>query len=365
LSKENPLSTVHKNNLQETCGKCHANVNASFVTFDPHANPENKQDSPLLYYVHAGMLGLLYGVFGLFSVHTLLWYQRTVVANMRGELHHFKQNEEGPWIIRFAWTPRIIHGLVMMSFLGLAFTGIPIRFSYVGWTQQLVSVLGGIEVFRFFHRFFAVITFGYAIAYLVHILRRIFVQKERRLLYGPGSMVPRFKDLKDVWHQIRWFLYMGQPARLDRWTYWEKFDYFAVFWGIPVIGLSGLLLWFPGFFTNFLPGYILNVAKVVHSEEAMLAVGFIFIFHFFHTHLRPESFPMDLVIFTGSMPLERFKKERPEEYERLEQSGELDKYLTTPPSPRVRRYSYLIGTIGLATGVVLIVLILYSVLFHD
>ncbi len=129
-------------------------------------------------------------------------------------------------------------------------------------------------------------------------------------------------------NRLRWFLYLGKPAKFDRWTYWEKFDYFAVFWGIPIIGLSGLMLWFPGFFTRFLPGYALNIAKIVHGEEAMLAVGFIFIFHFFHTHLRPESFPMDLVIFTGSMPLERLKSERPEEYNRLTESGELEKYLT-------------------------------------
>ena len=84
-----------------------------------------------------------------------------------------------------------------------------------------------------------------------------------------------------------------------------------------MIGVSGLMLWFPDFFTQFLPGWALNAAYIIHSDEALLATGFIFLFHFFHTHLRPESFPMDPVIFTGSMTLERFKEERPFEYQRL------------------------------------------------
>lgn len=365
LKKEDPRSTVHKANLQKTCGNCHGVVSASFITFDPHANPKDRADSPLLYYVHHAMLFLLYGVFGFFSVHTILWYQRSVVAGHRGELSHHHEGEEGPWVIRFSTSVRVLHLFVMISFLGLAFTGIPIRFPYVDWTKSLVSVLGGIEVFRFFHRFFAIITFGYAFYYIYQILKRVIAKKERRILYGPHSMIPRGKDLQDLWNQVKWFLYLGKPARFDRWTYWEKFDYFAVFWGIPVIGFSGLMLWFPGFFTKFLPGYMLNVAKVVHSEEAMLAVGFIFIFHFFHTHLRAESFPMDLVIFTGSMPLERLKKERPEEYKRLSESGELEQKLTDPPSPKLRRASYIIGSLGLAVGVILIILILISVLFYD
>ena len=77
-------------------------------------------------------------------------------------------------------------------------------------------------------------------------------------------------------------------ARLDRYTYWEKFDYWAVFWGMGIIGASGLFLWFPVFFSRFLPGWIFNVALLIHGEEALLAVGFIFTMHFFNGHLRPE-----------------------------------------------------------------------------
>jgi cytochrome b subunit of formate dehydrogenase len=304
---------------------------------------------------------LLTSVFVFYGIHSILWLQRSIAGYLRGEFKEAKHGD-GTWVMRFDLTTRIVHGFIMVSFLSLAFTGLPIHFHYTQWAQSLVRFFGGIETFRFFHRVFAIVTFGYATYHLTYLIYRIILKRQIRLLYGPLSLVPRLKDFQDLYHQVRWFLYLGKPAKLDRWSYWEKFDYFAVFWGVPVIGVSGLMLWFPRFFTKFLPGYVLNIAQIVHSEEALLAVGFIFIFHFFHTHLRPEAFPMDLVIFTGSMPLERFKKERPDEYKRLHENGELEKYLTDPPSPKLIRFSYIVGFLGLFSGVAMVIAIFVSIL---
>ena len=90
---------------------------------------------------------------------------------------------------------------------------------------------------------------------------------------------------------------------------------------VAVIGLSGLMLWFPEFFTKFLPGWLINVATIIHSDEALLAVGFIFTIHFFNTHLRPEAFPMDTVIFTGVVPYDHYKHERPRAIKDLKEQG--------------------------------------------
>ena len=116
-----------------------------------------------------------------------------------------------------------------------------------------------------------------------------------------------------------------------------------MFWGIAVIGSTGLSLWFPTFFTRFLPGWFVNVATIIHSDEALLAIGFIFTIHFFNTHLRPEKFPMDIVIFTGRMTVDELKHDKPEEYEELVASGELEKHLVEavstdrdPHDPRLR-----------------------------
>ena len=117
-----------------------------------------------------------------------------------------------------------------------------------------------------------------------------------------------------------------------------------------MIGFSGLMLWFPEVFAKFLPGWVLNAAYIIHSDEALLATGFIFLFHFFHTHLRPEAFPMDPVIFTGSMPLERFKEERPLEYQRMVANGTLEKHLVPAPESANLTTGYVFGTIAVLVG---------------
>jgi len=131
-----------------------------------------------------------------------------------------------------------------------------------------------------------------------------------------------------------------------------------------MIGVSGLFLWYPDVVSQFLPGWTLNVAQVIHSDEALLATGFIFFFHFFHTHLRPESFPMDLVVFLGKMPLERFKAERPLEFERAKESGELETLLVDAPSRREITEAYILGSIYLVIGITLAIFIVWALLSH-
>jgi cytochrome b subunit of formate dehydrogenase len=172
------------------------------------------------------------------------------------------------------------------------------------------------------------------------------------------------QDLKDFWATMKWFFGVGPRPDYGRWTYWEKFDYFAVFWGVAIIGLSGLIKWYPEYFTYLLPGWMINVAAIVHSDEALLAVGFIFTIHFFNTHLRPEAFPMDKVIFSGLVPLEEYKKDRPRAYEALKQSGELRKRVIKDQiSETKQKVITIFGYTALFIGVTLIGLIIYSFLF--
>ena len=183
------------------------------------------------------------------------------------------------------------------------------------------------------------------------------------LIFGPGSMMFNRKDLQDLVGNIRWFLGKGPRPNYGRWTYWEKFDYFAVFWGIAVIGFTGLMLWFSEFFTRFVPGWFLNVATIIHSDEALLAVGFIFTVHFFNTHLRPEKFPMDIVVFTGRMPLEEFKRDKPAEYEAIVKAGTLNQYLVEPyPEIVVRAIRFFAWT-ALGLGFSIVIWIIYAMLF--
>jgi len=130
-----------------------------------------------------------------------------------------------------------------------------------------------------------------------------------------------------------------------------------------VISSTGLTLWFPEFFTKFIPGWILNVTTIIHSDEALLAVGFIFTVHFFNTHLRPEKFPMDIVIFSGRIPLEEFKLDRPDEYKKLVGNGTLETYLSDQYPANVIKLMKIFGWCALLTGFSIVLLIIYAMLF--
>jgi cytochrome b subunit of formate dehydrogenase/nitrate/TMAO reductase-like tetraheme cytochrome c subunit len=362
LPKSDPRSSVNPKNLVATCRKCHPNAGANYATFQPHADPHDKAKSPQVYYVYNYMMKwLLFGVFIFFGIHTLLWLQRSIVALARGEFPK-AESPSGRWILRFQKKHRLTHIAIVVSFLALAATGLPLMYSHHPWGRALARAFGGVGVSTNVHRVFAVVTFGYALFHLGFLLRAFFIKKDRSIFWGPNSMVPRVRDVVDLKNMVKWFLYIGKRPRFDRFTYWEKFDYFAVFWGVPVIGLSGLMLWIPSVVTRILPGWMLNVAMLIHGDEALLAIGFIFTFHFFHTHLRPEAFPLDPVMFTGVMPIERFKDERPDEYERLAAAGRLEEILVGPPTEEQLTFTRWFGFIALAIGVVLIIAIYATLL---
>jgi cytochrome b subunit of formate dehydrogenase/nitrate/TMAO reductase-like tetraheme cytochrome c subunit len=363
LPASDPRSSVHPDNVLATCSQCHEGVSANFASFQPHIDPTNPDDHYPVYIVWLFMTSLLIGVFAFFGIHDLLWLQRSWVGLKRGEFEAEKV-DTGQWVRRFNMTNVRTHALIITTFLLLALTGLPLKFSGSPWAQTLMNLLGGVDMARALHRIAAIGTFGYMLFHVGNVAWRWIVKREKGMFWGPNSMMPQPKDVTDFAANIRWFLYMGERPQGDRWTYFEKFDYLAVFWGVAIIGISGLALWFPLLFTTYLPGWTLNAAHVIHSDEALLATGFIFFFHFFHTHLRPESFPMDTVIFTGKMPLERFKHERPLEYQRLVDSGELENYLVPPPRPRQLRRAYFWGTIALITGIALAIGIIWALLSH-
>jgi cytochrome b subunit of formate dehydrogenase len=266
---------------------------------------------------------------------------------------------------RFSAAQRVLHVFMMISFVGLALSGLPLIFSDRAWAVVLARLLGGFEGAGLVHRACAVVMVALFVGHIVHLAIRALAGGEwRRLLWGPDSLVPQPQDAIDMWHNFKWFLGRGPRPQFDRWTYWEKFDYWAVFWGMFIIGGSGLLLWFPMFFARFLPGWMFNVATLVHGEEALLAVGFIFTIHFFNGHLRPEKFPMDTVIFTGRISEEELKDERAVEYERLQREGRLAGREAPAPTIESRAFGWFVGGATMALGIVAIVLIVYSVVLR-
>ena len=362
-----PASRVHPDNLVETCSECHDNVNRKFVQYISHAEIRNREANPQVYWTWLIMTTLLLSVLAVFVPHGLLWLQRSMIDRIKNPLGYHKPPRGTRYVRRFNRVHRFTHFLIVISFMGLVITGFPLKYSYADWAQGMAGFLGGSHILGLLHRLFAIITFAYAGIHAVFLAWFFAVKCPRprwKYLVGPDSLVFSWRDLKDFWAMVRWFFWLGPRPRFDRWTYYEKFDYFGEIWGVFLIGGTGLILWFPMLFTRWLPGWVLNCAMVIHSIEALLAASVIFLVHFFNTHLRPEKFPIDMVMLTGSMTETEMEEERPAEYERLKATGRLEEHLVEPLPLHLRIIGAVFGMLAFFTGIVLIVLALSTELTH-
>ncbi|MDP1678077.1 MAG: cytochrome c3 family protein [Bacteroidota bacterium] len=365
LPMGDPKSHLNRVNVVQTCQKCHPGANRKFAGYLTHATHHDPEKYPILFWVFWSMTSLVVGTFAIFGLHTLLWLPRA--WQMRKE--HMKVEREHanePQYQRFSRLNRILHIIMVVSFISLALTGMTLKFSYTGWAGIVSRFFGGFESAGYVHRVAAVFLVGIFVTHIYDLIRRR--KKEfgtwKNLLLGKDSLLPMKKDLLDAIASIKWFVGKGPRPQYGRWTYWEKFDYIAVFWGVFVIGSTGATLWFPEFFTQFLPGWAINVATIIHSDEALLATGFIFTIHFFNTHLRPEKFPMDIVVFSGRMSLEELKRDKPAEYEEHIKNGTLDQHLVEPYQPIVIRAIKVFGWTALTLGFSIVIWIVYAMIFN-
>lgn len=360
-----PTDKVHPDNLLKTCQECHKNATPSFTQFQPHGNTHDRNKYPALWWVGKIMVGLVIGVLFFFYTHSMLWFYRSWQERQQPHLHHpelphpkVPRYQEFRHFQRFSWGWRLNHWLLVISVMTLVFTGMTAMYADSTWAMQIVKLFGSPENAAIIHRVAAV---GFLTAILGHVAAVLFklwvLKKGRFEWFGPDSLLPRWKDASDMVAQFRWFFGWGEKPRFDRWTYWEKFDYWAVYWGALVIGASGIILWFSEFFALFLPGWVFNIATVAHGVEAFLAVTTLFVVHFFNNHFRPGKFPLDTVMFIGCWKLEELKEERPLEYERLVKSGELEKHLVQPPSKTAYFISYALGFTFITFGLFLLALV--------
>ena len=359
MAVKDPRSKVHDNNRLETCRQCHKNAPEGYLGFHAHGDVNDYEHFPEMWIAKRLMDVLILGVFLFFWTHMLLWIYREWRDGKEGKgYRHNPDVSEQVYFRRFTAGWRLIHGILAIAVMTLVLTGTSVLFSGQAWAQATIQLIGGPKVAAIVHRTaaltFIVIFFGH----LVVVGWNIFKQRKTFRWFGPTSLVPNVRDFKDIALMFKWFLGFAPRPRFDRWTYWEKFDYWAPFWGMVAIGLSGLMLWFPTVTASFLPGWVFNVATIVHAEEAILAAVFLFTVHYFNVHFRPEKFPMDIVMVTGAVPIEEFRHEHPLEYERLSASGQLEKYLIKRPSLRATRRGRRLTGLFIVIGLLLVVLVI-------
>jgi cytochrome b subunit of formate dehydrogenase len=218
------------------------------------------------------------------------------------------------YIVRFDIHQRIQHILMFTSFLTLAFTGLPQKFYTLGISQGLIGALGGLEMTQQIHHIAAYVMIFDLLYHVIYMVHSLVVRKRLTAL----RMIPMPQDVLDAFQMFKYFIgFSDEKPRFGRFSYLEKFDYWAVGWGLVIIGGSGLVLLFPVIVSQIVPGSIVPIALAAHSDEALLAVAWIFIVHFFYAHFAPAIFPFNPSIFTGRVSKERYAEEHPLEYEKL------------------------------------------------
>lgn len=374
-----PRSRLAGDNKLNTCKQCHPGATAKFTDYIAHADHTNRKLYPSLYWTFIVMTAIVVGTFLFFGAHTILWFVRSMVLYIRDRKKFVEAKRRAAadeeTFVRFKPFDRFLHVLVMTSFLLLVATGMPLKFYYTDWARTVVNAIGGIEAAGQLHRLGAVVTFAYFALHLASLARRGWNNRAKfnnpstgkfsprhflGVVFGPDLPYPHIQDVKDWWAHQKWFFGRGPQPQFDKWTYWEKFDYMAVFWGVAVIGISGLVMWFPVAFTHVLPGWTINIALIVHSDEALLAAGFIFAFHFFNVHFRPEKFPIDSVIFSGRISKTEMLHERKRWYDRLVAAGTLDSIRITDEWKQWRKVIHPMGFLAFGIGLVLLVLIVIA-----
>ncbi|MEW5806278.1 MAG: cytochrome b/b6 domain-containing protein [Acidobacteriota bacterium] len=227
-----------------------------------------------------------------------------------------KKKLEAESFIRFNRNFRFQHMVLFTSVIILIITGMPMKFPDAPLMKQLIHTLGGLESSRLLHRAGASLLIFVAIYHTLYT----FLSRDGRRDFL--LLIPKWKDVKDFITMIKYFLgKSNEKAQFDRFSYVEKFDYWAVYWGCVIMIGSGALLWFENFSLRYLPKFILDISKEAHSDEALLATLAIVIWHFYNVHFNPSKFPGSLLWWHGRITKEEIMEEHPLEYKRLMEEG--------------------------------------------
>ena len=289
LPSSDPGSTIYKTNLAVTCGKCHPGATDKFAQSKIHVDSASAKAGDgmgqrINWWVRRVYLVLIVGTIGLMLAHNGLLFARKVAARYRAaDLS----------VLRMNFSQRAQHFTLAVSFMVLALTGFALKFP----DSWVAKMLGSNELFRrWSHRIAGVVLLAAGVYHLWYILAR----KEGRQLVK--ELLPAPKDLGDLADNARYLAgRRREKARIGRFGYAEKMEYWAVIWGTVIMGVTGLMIWFKMDVTRFLPRWAVDVALTIHYYEAILACLAIVVWHFYHVIFDPDVYPLNWACWNGKV----------------------------------------------------------------
>lgn len=321
LPPDDPASSVNPGNLPKTCGKagCHTGAGSNWAVGRIHVDAHSK-DSGIIYYTALFFKWLTISALAGLFLHMSLDITRQAIeySRRRRERRGEKEPaEQGRMFLRFNWHFRFQHFIMLVSVILLIITGIPIKFHTANLSESVVMMFGGIDFSTLVHRIAAS---GLIFVGIYHICYTLFSKEGRRDFF---LLIPSPKDFTDLMKQIRYFLGLSsEKAKFGRFSYIEKFDYWAVYWGCVIMIGSGLVLWFHEKVMRIFPKYAIDIAKEAHSDEALLATLAIVFWHFYNVHFNPKKFPGSMMFWHGKISEHEIIEEHPLEFEEMKRRNE-------------------------------------------
>lgn len=304
LPSANPASSVNKENITETCQRCHPRANLAFATSYSH-NTAESEFSTLDAWVRDIYIIAIILIIGGMLAHNMIIVSRFVIEKHR-------QNKGMPTVQRFTAGMVFQHLVLTVAFIALVITGFALRYPNAWWVKGL-NVLGIYEDVRsVVHRIAAVFLIYISLHHAIFLLFTRRGKQELRALW------PVKEDLTNVMANVKYYLGLSKTRpQFDQYDYTEKGEYWALVWGTIVMAVTGFILWFPTFFTGFLPPWVVKIAETVHLYEAWLATLAIAVFHFFFVIFHPDQYPMSLTWITGQMTVDSCEHHHPRWYKRI------------------------------------------------
>jgi len=308
-----PTSMVNKNNLVKTCGTCHPGANETFTQGNIHVTLE-KADEPILYWISTTYIFLLISLLGGMFLHNVIDLFRKSKIKKLKQLGHIQEEKHGHSLyLRMTVNERIQHATMAISFMILVITGFMLRYPNTWWVSHIRDLSSHVVEYRsWIHRIAAI---AMILVSLYHIYYIAFTQRGRELV---KDLFPKLKDLTDAIGVAKFNLGFSKvKPKLDRFSYVEKAEYWALVWGTIVMTFTGLLMWIYIDYIGVFSKLDWDIARTIHYYEAWLAFLAIVIWHFYFVIFNPDIYPMSLAWFKGTVTEEEMAEEHPLELERI------------------------------------------------
>jgi cytochrome b subunit of formate dehydrogenase/nitrate/TMAO reductase-like tetraheme cytochrome c subunit len=315
LPSSNPASTISKENLVNTCGSCHPGANENFTVGKVHVTMA-KEDEPILYWIATAYIFVIISVVGGMFFHNVIdFYRKSKIKKLkqRGLIKH--ETHGHSLYLRMTVNERIQHITLAVSFILLVITGFMLRFPDAWWVRHIRDLSeNAFEMRSLLHRIAAVVM---VIVSLYHVYYVAFTNRGRQLI---KDLLPVYKDLTDAIGVAKFNLGFSKvKPKLDRFSYVEKAEYWALIWGTIVMTITGVIMWFDNTFMGLFTKLGWDIARTIHYYEAWLAFLSIVVWHFYFVIFNPDVYPMSVAWFKGTLTEEEMAEEHPLELERLKE----------------------------------------------